>query len=402
MVDILVLATYITRDQAGAAQATLAIINALAVQPWVRLSLYAYHADRSLLHPAVRVIEGAAPRQRRFLWRFESLFALQEATRELGRRAIPSGDFVYTQSNLLALAYRRLGRTTPMASHTGAVIARREVLEEDLERPSAYRRLAAYVADREERASYAMPRWSHIVSTKLVARQREAHFGLPDGFFHVCPYGVDHARFDREAAHSDMRARLGIPAAAVVVASVARLVSWKNIDWVIDAVGRSERDLHLVVVGDGPAAPELRARAAASPASPRIHFTGRANPAPYLASADIFALPSAIESFGMVYAEAMLMGLPCIGLRNDPPAVLSSAMDVIPEGEAGYCVSSAEELGQRLEQLARDEPLRRSLGECGYRLARATYSTDHYVDFLRRLMAGQFGIVVAADGTTRA
>jgi glycosyltransferase involved in cell wall biosynthesis len=396
-VDVLVLATYIGRDQAGAAQATLAVINALAESTWARVTLFAYRADTSMLSPAVNVVQATEPPSRRFLWRIDSLLAVADTRRAMARVQIPRPHFVYTQNTAMGLAWRELHGDTPMASHTGAVITAREVLEEDVGRPALYRRLAAAAADRQERRSYASPRWVHIVSTRLVAEQRERHFGLPSGFFTVLPYGVDQGRFDPEAPHPDMRATLGIPADATLVASVARLVSWKNIDWVIDAVARMGPSLHVVVVGNGPAAPDLRAKAEASSARGRIHFAGHTDPAPWLAASDVFVLPSAIESFGMVYAEAMLMGLPCIGLRNDPPRVLSSAQDVIPEGKAGYCVSSVDELRDRLAQLAGDRDLRRRLGSFGSDLARREYSTEHYLDVLRRIMREDFQLATGSD-----
>ena len=391
-VDVLVLATYIGREQAGAAQATLAVINALAESTWARVTLFAYRADRSMLAPRVHVVTGAEPKRRRFLWRIEHLLAVGEARAALAALRLSPPHLVYTQNTVLGLAWRALHPGTPIVSHTGAVITKREVLEEDVDRPPIYRRLAAAVVDAQERRSYESRRWVHVVSTRLVAEQRERHFGLAPGFFTVCPYGVDQSRFDPQAPHPDRRATLGIPAGATLVASVARLVSWKNIDWVIDAVGRMGPDVHLVVVGDGPAAGDLRARAVASGAADRVHFTGHTDPAPWLAAADVFVLPSAIESFGMVYAEAMLMGLPCIGLRNDPPRVLSSAQDVIPEGKAGYCVSSVDELHDRLQRLARDKELRVELGSIGSALARREYSTSHYVEILQRVMREEFAI----------
>jgi glycosyltransferase involved in cell wall biosynthesis len=400
-VDVLVLATYIGRDQAGAAQATLAVINALAESTWARVTLFAYRADRSMLSPAVNVVLGTEPPSRRFLWRIDSLLAVADTRRALATVHFPRRpQFVYTQNTAMGLAWRELHGDTPLASHTGAVITAREVLEEDVGRPAIYRRLAAAAVDRQERRSYASPRWVHIVSTRLVADQRERHFGLPSGFFTVLPYGVDQRRFDPDAAHPDMRATLGIPRDAVLVASVARLVSWKHIDWVIDAVARLGPSVHLVVVGDGPAAPGLRARAEGSGAHARIHFAGHTDPAPWLAASDVFVLPSAIESFGMVYAEAMLMGLPCIGRRNDPPRVLSSAQDVIPEGKAGYCVSSVDELYARLDALAGDAQTRRRLGAFGSDLARREYSTAHYLDGLRRIMREDFQLATGSGAGT--
>jgi glycosyltransferase involved in cell wall biosynthesis len=395
-IEILVLATFLEREQAGAAQATMTLINALAKEPWARVRVFAYRADPSLLDPAARIIRGPEPRQLRFLWRVQSILALAEARRTLRNANLGTPDMVYTQSTLLGLAWRQHKRRIPLISHTGAVITKREILDEDRGMPMLYRRLAAATYDRWERQLYRERGVVNIVSTPLVARQREEHFGLPPGFFHVSPYGIDPRRFSRNVVTRDVRTELGIPSESVVVMTLARLLRWKNISWVVESMARLSDNAHLIVAGDGPEAPTLRQQAAASPAGQRIHFVGHVDPPPYLAAADIFALPSSIESFGIVYAEAMLSGLPCIGLRNDPPRVLSSASDVIPEEIAGYTVSTVDELGTRLRQLEGDAVARRQMGTRAREHAQQHYTTARYVEDLKRLATETFALSITA------
>jgi glycosyltransferase involved in cell wall biosynthesis len=294
------------------------------------------------------------------------------------------------------MAWRQLDQQTPVISHTGAVITKREILDEDRGMPMLYRRLAAATYDRWERRMYQQRGVVNIVSTPLVASQRTAHFGLPEGFFHVSPYGIDERRFSRDAVTRDVRAELGIPDDAMVVITVARILRWKNIHWVVESMARLSPNAHLIVAGDGPELAELRAQAAAGPAASRIHIVGHVAPSAFLAAADVFALPSSIESFGIVYAEAMFCGLPCIGLRNDPPRVLSSAADVIPEGVAGYTVSSVDELASRLAQLERDPATRRLLGEQARAHALRNYTTARYVADIRKIARERFGLPVPA------
>lgn len=121
------------------------------------------------------------------------------------------------------------------------------------------RRVEARLLNRVERRAYGTPRWTRVVSTALVARQREAHHGLPSGFFRVRPLGVDERRFDPDAPHANARTPLGISADAFVVVTVARLVPWKNIDFLMRAIAMTSTGITLVVVGDGPDGPRLRA-----------------------------------------------------------------------------------------------------------------------------------------------
>ena len=393
-IKLLVLAAYLERQQAGAAQATITLINALAREPWARVRVFAYRAEESLLNPAVEVVLGQVPRQRRFLWRIQSLFELAEARRNLMRTQLGSPDLVYTQNLLLGAAYRQVDQRTPLISHTGAVITRREVLEEDRSRPMLYRRLAAATHEGWERDLYKQPNVLNIVSTPLVARQREEHYRLPGGFYHVSPLGIDERRFLVQSPTRDVRSELNIPPQAVVIVTVARLLRWKNIGWVVDAMASLSSSTYLIVAGDGPEAPQLRSQADASTAAKRIRFVGHVDPAPYLAASDIFALPSSIESFGIVYGEAMLSGLPCIGLRNDPPRVLSSAADVIP-GDAGFTVSSVEELASRLRELEADPMRRRQMGARAREHAKLHYTTARYIADLKRVAVERFGLPAA-------
>ncbi len=68
---------------------------------------------------------------------------------------------------------------------------------------------------------------------------------------------------------------------------------------------------------------------------------------PYYAAADMFVLPSAYESSGLVFLEALASGLPVIAT---PVGV---ATDVVRDGENGFIVRrDAAEIGDRMEQLA--------------------------------------------------
>jgi glycosyltransferase involved in cell wall biosynthesis len=274
----------------------------------------------------------------------------------------------------------------PIVSHTGAILADRELREES-EGSRLTVEINARLVRRLEQKSYEAGNWRHVVSTKLVARQREEHFHLSPGFFTVAPYGLDVARFDRDAEYADMRAAHGIPEDAFLIVCVARLVQWKNHDMLLHAAARSEVAPWLFIVGDGPEADRLKALAETLGIQDRVRFVGHVDPVAFLAASDLFVLPSSIESFGLAYAEAMSMGLPCIGLRNRPPDVLSSAEDVIPEGRAGYCVDNVDELRERIDQLARSPETVRALGAFAHRLATTEYTTDRYVESFEAVTA---------------
>jgi glycosyltransferase involved in cell wall biosynthesis len=388
--SVVVLAPYLTRDQAGAAQAMINIVNALDKRLPGDVVVVTFAHDPALLSGSIPIIELEPYYAPRFFWRFPSVFTLDAFYRRLRDAQVPRAELCYTMNTLMGLAYRRLHREPLIASHTGAVLADREFKEES-STPRWQVAIESKVIRQLEARSYRTSNWKHIVSTRLVAKLREESFRLPPGFFSVCPYGIDFKRFNRYDRHPDMRVQYGIPAAAFVLVTTARLIRWKNVDMILEAMALSQESLWLFVVGAGPEESRLKTLAAKLRLESRVRFVGHTNPAPFLAASNAFVLPSQIESFGMAYAEAMAMGLPCIGLRNRPPEVLSSAADVIPEGSAGYCVDTVAQLRDRIDALCRDPAKAAAMGESAYHLASTTYTTERYVDCLASVCGTRFG-----------
>ena len=76
------------------------------------------------------------------------------------------------------------------------------------------------------------------------------------------------------------------------------------------------------------------------------------------AKSHIFVLPSLSESFSMVLAEAMALGLPVVALRDCPgPA------NLITDEKNGLLAKSPENLANILVRLMRDGKLRCRLGK---------------------------------------
>jgi alpha-maltose-1-phosphate synthase len=76
-------------------------------------------------------------------------------------------------------------------------------------------------------------------------------------------------------------------------------------------------------------------------------------------SADVFALPTRFEPFGIAFVEAMHFGLPCIG----PQAW--AVPEIIADGETGFTVpvDDVDALTDRLLRLLRDPALARAMGD---------------------------------------
>lgn len=99
------------------------------------------------------------------------------------------------------------------------------------------------------------------------------------------------------------------------IVSVSRLTEEKAQIRLIYAVEQlsGNKNCRLVLVGDGPCRKDLEKYVRDKQLDQVVSFVGtKENPYPYMKSADIFVLPSQMESFGLVALEAMLLNIPVI------------------------------------------------------------------------------------------
>ena len=143
---------------------------------------------------------------------------------------------------------------------------------------------------------------------------------------------------------------------------VGRLVYYKGIDVLLDALSRTRR-LSLVVVGDGPLRDSLKKRAAGLGITDRVRWLGTVGDddvVAALSAGDFLALPSVArsEAFGLIQVEAMAAGLPVVSTR------LGTSVEVVNiDGKSGLVVrpNDPAELAQAMQTLAEDASLRRRL-----------------------------------------
>lgn len=158
---------------------------------------------------------------------------------------------------------------------------------------------------------------------------------------------------------------------ADAVLFLARLVEQKAPDILVEAFARFHRDvpdwtLHLA--GDGPLAQALRARAHALEVAGHVTFHGTvADPAPLLSRCRVFVLPSRFEGTPNALLEAMAHRMACIVSDASP-----GPLRLIEDGVTGLVVEtgSVAALTAAMARLARDEPLRRRLGEGAFERVR--------------------------------
>jgi glycosyltransferase involved in cell wall biosynthesis/O-antigen/teichoic acid export membrane protein len=150
------------------------------------------------------------------------------------------------------------------------------------------------------------------------------------------------------------------------IAYLGRLeIAHKGLDLLLEAYSSIAADVgqDLLLGGDGPDRDELERLARRLGIGARVRFVGRI-PAgqrfEWLASADLVAMPSRYETFGMVAAESLAVQTPVVAF--DIPCLRALVDGGVGARATPY---DADEFGRALRRLCLDPELRRRLGTAG-------------------------------------
>lgn len=204
-----------------------------------------------------------------------------------------------------------------------------------------------------------------VISVSAALASRMVAVGIARERIQVLRNGVDMRMFFPEP-RALARRGLGLDVGARLVLGVGNLVAEKGFDLLIRAVAKL--DAYLLLIGEGPAAPMLRALAARE-APDRVDF--RANvPQSELrfaySAADVFALPSMREGWPNVVLEAIACGTPVVASpAGGVPEILDSQAPglLVEERDAE---AWARALNTMLEARRDPEEVRRYAGRFGW------------------------------------
>ena len=165
---------------------------------------------------------------------------------------------------------------------------------------------------------------------------------------------------------------------------IGRLIDWKALDIVLDAVSCVYRQIpiFLEVVGDGPMRESWQALSKRKGLGSVVTFSGwlpQGACAERLQHADVLILPSLFECGGAVVLEAMAMGLPVIATGWGGPAdYLDESCGILVKPDSRQAL--VDGFAGAMSKLATSPQLRRDLGEAGYRRARANFDWERKID----------------------
>ena len=185
----------------------------------------------------------------------------------------------------------------------------------------------------------------------------------------VVPIGIEFDRFATPRPDEAARWRARYPGPLLLF--VGRLRYYKGLNYLLAAM--VEIPATLLIAGDGPEAPALRAQAQALGVAGRVHFLGdvaEADLPGLYQAADVFVLPSSrrSEAYGIALLEAMAAGV----------AVISTELGtgtswLNRHGQTGLVVPPCDPvaLAAALRELLTDEERRRHMAEAAQTRAAA-------------------------------
>jgi phosphatidylinositol alpha-1,6-mannosyltransferase len=226
---------------------------------------------------------------------------------------------------------------------------------------------------------------SHFTVQKLSEIQ-----GMPIDKIRRLPWPLSPAFLSLATRSTELEPPAEFPNGKVIL-TVGRWAAserYKGVDDLIRAFAQLRPaipDLHLVVAGEGDDLMRLQKLAAEMNMTDVVHFLqglSREKLAACYGRADVFALPSTGEGFGLVFLEAMAFGKPIVA------AAAGGATDLVENEVNGLLVPAhnPEQLASALGRLIRDDALRSTLGRRGFERVRAQHSFGCFESELDRIL----------------
>lgn len=221
----------------------------------------------------------------------------------------------------------------------------------------------------------------HIVTTgEALRRQLHRDNGYALDSMTSVPTGIDLNRFE-PLNREGCRTALGLEATTNLIGIVATLRDWKGHSYLFEAMqilSARHPELQLLVIGDGPYEPTLRAKVMSLGLQQRVRFVGRQENIPeWLGALDLFVLPSyGDEGVPQAIIQAMACGLPVIStpIGSISEAVISNITGVLVAPRDSIALAEA------MENLINQPELRSRFGEAGRAHSKEKFALEHMLD----------------------
>lgn len=205
-------------------------------------------------------------------------------------------------------------------------------------------------------AKWCIDRSTEFITPSIKTKDYMRQIGV-DNYINVIPTGIDFSAFLYEKQDvnklKEAKKNFGIKPDEKVILSLGRVAKEKSIDVCIKGYAnflktKSAVQTKMLVVGGGPALPELESLAEELKIKDKVIFVGPVNPdevAFYYHLGDIFVSASITETQGLTFMEAMA-AKKILLCRYD-----NTLVDVIVDGKTGFFFNSENDFPEHLEAI---------------------------------------------------
>lgn len=247
---------------------------------------------------------------------------------------------------------------------------------------------AAWVHGRDKKTWFQ--RADHLLAVAGAVREFLIEQGVPARKIELLPFGVDlkhFAPFDSNQKR-EAKASFGLSSDARTIGVVASLIERKGHRFLLEALAGLPPDVEVLLAGEGPLEPELRAQAKRLNLEARVHFLGfQAEVRRVLAASDVFCLPSLKEGLPISIMEAQACELVVVAART------AGVPEVVRDGQTGFvCVAGdAPSLESALQRALNDPGGARQIGRAARQFLEENFAREQRLaaieEFLRGLAA---------------
>jgi len=213
------------------------------------------------------------------------------------------------------------------------------------------------------------------------------NYGINKENIKVIPIGIDHKKFSPENRSKEIRQKYGnniLLFSAIMIPRKRIPILLKAMSFVIKKIP----DAHLILTGEGPLWSVCKQYAKSLKLQNHTSFLGFVDESTYLkylASCDIFILPSEKEGFGQVMLEAMASGTPVICADKPPMS------EIIESGGLTFKLNNSEDLSNKIIELLNDREKLEELKRNALNVAKKYVwekIVENYIDVLKQVKNG--------------
>jgi N-acetyl-alpha-D-glucosaminyl L-malate synthase BshA len=218
------------------------------------------------------------------------------------------------------------------------------------------------------------------VSRYITDRTRES-FGISKDI-EVIPNFVDVSRFKPDQVGCS-RTKFASPDEKIIIhtSNYRPVKNAVDVVKIFDIINR-RMPSRLILVGDGPEAPNVLSLAEEMGLKERVVFLGMQDMVEsVLCLADLFLLPSASEAFGLAALEAMACGVPVVG------SIVGGLPELVKDGDAGYLepIGDVGAMARRSIEILTDKEKHRRMSIRAREITVEKYKTEKIVNLYKEL-----------------